>query len=132
MTSERSSIGSGSGKDSIYTTTNAARHHGGGPGHSSSDTVGSLLASIATLVAEALRLLSFADKRAWAMDEHEQVRALEDVLDEARKDFQEMGPLVNGQLHYEGDRTRESLDPGEPPEGTRREDLGMLTVVPVG
>ena len=73
------------------------------------DSVGSLLAAIANLIAEGLRILSFSDKRQWGEDEHEQVRALEEVLDEARKDFQELGPLLNGQLHYETDRTRELL-----------------------
>jgi hypothetical protein len=68
-----------------------------------------LLAAIANLIADGLRILSFSDKRQWGPDEHEQVRALEDALDEARKDFQELGPLVNGQLQYETDRTRELL-----------------------
>jgi hypothetical protein len=78
------------------------------PGDTSArnDSVGSLLAAIATLISESLRLLSLSDKRAWGPDEHEQVRALEEVLDEARKDFQELGPLVNGQFLYENDRTR--------------------------
>lgn len=71
------------------------------------DSVGSLLAAVANLTADGLRILSFADKRQWGPDEHEQVRALEELLDEARKDFQELAPLLNGQLHYEHDRTRE-------------------------
>lgn len=78
-------------------------------GPSASDSVGSLLAAIANLIADGLRILSFSDKRQWGPDEHEQVHALEDALDEARKDFQELSPLVNGQLQYEADRTRELL-----------------------
>lgn len=78
-----------------------------GRGSFAVDSVGTLLAAIANLITESLRILSFSDKRQWGQDEHEQVRALEDALDEARKDFQELGPLVNGQLHYETDRTRE-------------------------
>lgn len=46
----------------------------------------------------------FADKRQWGPDEFEQVRALEQALDEARRDFQELSPLVNGQFYYENDR----------------------------
>lgn len=80
---------------------------GGGGSSARNDSVGSLLAVIANLVAESLRVLSLSDKRAWGPDEHEQLRALEEVLDEARKDFQELGPLVNGQFLYENDRTRE-------------------------
>jgi hypothetical protein len=74
------------------------------------DSVGSLLAEIANLIADALRIFSFTDKRHWGQDEHEQVRALEEVLDEARKDFQELSPLVNGQIYYENDRTHLSLE----------------------
>jgi len=73
------------------------------------DSVGSLLAAIAHSISDALRIMSFSDKRLWGMDEHEHQRALEDVLDEARKDFQEMGPLVNGDIYYENDRTHDSL-----------------------
>ncbi|KAL6849292.1 hypothetical protein ACO1O0_008828 [Amphichorda felina] len=80
-----------------------------GRGSFAVDSVGTLLAAIANLITEGLRILSFSDKRQWGQDEHEQVRALEDALDEARKDFQELGPLVNGQLHYETDRTHASL-----------------------
>lgn len=69
-----------------------------------SDSVGTLLAAIATLIAEGLRILNFSDKRQWGEDEFEQVRALEAALDEARKDFQELSPLVNGQIYYENDR----------------------------
>ena len=71
------------------------------------DSVGSLLAAVANLTADGLRILRFSDKRQWGPDEHEQVRALEELLDEARKDFQELSPLLNGQLNYENDRTRE-------------------------
>jgi hypothetical protein len=61
-------------------------------------TVGTLLASIATCMTDALRILMFADKRHWGPDEFEQTRALEQALDEAKKDFQEMAPLVRGQF----------------------------------
>ncbi|KAK3351554.1 hypothetical protein B0H65DRAFT_125177 [Neurospora tetraspora] len=74
------------------------------------DTVGSLLASIATYLSDSLRALRFADKRHWGPDEFEQIRALEDALDDAKTDFQELGVLVNGQFYYEGDRTPESLN----------------------
>lgn len=70
------------------------------------DSVGTLLADIATLLADGRRILSLADKRHWGPDEHEQVRALEQALDEAKRDFQELSPLVNGQSHYEHDRKR--------------------------
>ena len=72
----------------------------------SADTVGSLLASIANSLQDGLRILMFADKRGWGPDEFEQVRALEEALDEAKKDFQDMAPLVNGQFYYENDRRR--------------------------
>ena len=68
--------------------------------------VGTLLAAIANSIAEGLRILSLADKRQWGQDEHEQVHALEVVQDQARRDFQELSPLVNGQAQYEHDRTR--------------------------
>jgi len=71
---------------------------------SSLDTVGSLLAAIATLLAQGLRILSLVDKSHWGPDEHEQVQALAAALDEAKKDFQELAPLVNGQIYYETDR----------------------------
>ncbi|KAK4156481.1 cleft lip and palate transmembrane protein 1-domain-containing protein [Chaetomidium leptoderma] len=74
-----------------------------------SQTVGTLLAAIATCMTEALRILMFADKRQWGPDEFEQTRVLEEALDEAKKDFQEMAPLVHGQFYYETDRTPESL-----------------------
>ncbi|OAA68748.1 hypothetical protein SPI_00943 [Niveomyces insectorum RCEF 264] len=74
------------------------------------DTVGSLLAGIATSLQDALRTLMFADKRGWGPDEFEQVRAVEEALDEAKRDFQAMGPLVNGAFYYENDRKLESLD----------------------
>lgn len=73
---------------------------------SSFDSVGTLLAAIANLIAEGLRILSLADKRQWGPDEHEQVRALTVVLDEAKQDFQDLSPLVNGQIYYENDRKR--------------------------
>lgn len=80
--------------------------HGERAGGASSDTVGSLLAAIGTCLTDALRLFMFADKRHWGPDEFEQTRALEDALDEAKKDFQEMGQLVRGQFYYENDRIR--------------------------
>ncbi|KAL1896572.1 hypothetical protein Sste5346_004606 [Sporothrix stenoceras] len=73
------------------------------------ETVGSLLAEIATALQDALRILMFADKRGWGPDEFEQVRAVEEALDEAKRDFQAMAPLVNGQFYYENDRRPESL-----------------------
>ncbi len=78
------------------------------------DTVGSLLASIANSIQDALRILMFADKRGWGPDEFEQVRALDEALDEAKKDFQEMAPLVNGQFYYENDRRRTWLSLPDP------------------
>ncbi len=73
-------------------------------GDSRSDTVGSVLAAIATSLDEALRIFSFADKRQWGPDEFEQFRAIEEALDDAKKDFQEMAPLVNGPDYYANDR----------------------------
>ncbi|PFH55742.1 hypothetical protein XA68_17699 [Ophiocordyceps unilateralis] len=73
------------------------------------DSVGSLLASIAVLLSDGLRILDLADKRHWGQDEFEQKRALDEALDEARKDFQELTPLVHGQVHYELDRRHDSL-----------------------
>ncbi|KAI9898570.1 hypothetical protein N3K66_006930 [Trichothecium roseum] len=78
-------------------------------GSSRSATVGTLLADIANSISDSLRILNLSDKRHWGEEEHDQVRALEDVLDEARKDFQEMSPLVNGQFQYENDRKYESI-----------------------
>ncbi|KAG6356717.1 hypothetical protein INS49_014591 [Diaporthe citri] len=77
---------------------------------STEESVGSLLAVIANSINDALRLLMFADKAHWGPDEFEQVRALEHTLDEAKKDFQEMGPLLKGSVYYENDRRLESLD----------------------
>ncbi|KAM5345017.1 hypothetical protein ACJ41O_010879 [Fusarium nematophilum] len=77
---------------------------------SSLNSVGSLLAAIANLVDEGLRILRLADKRQWGPDEHEQVRAFAAVLDDAKKDFQELSPLVNGQIYYENDRKHESIE----------------------
>lgn len=69
-------------------------------------TVGTLLAAIANCLTDALRIFTFADKQQWGPDEFEQVRALQTTLDEAKKDFQEMAPLVHGSLYYQNDRTR--------------------------
>jgi hypothetical protein len=77
-----------------------------GSSETQTQTVGTLLAAIATCMTEALRILMFADKRQWGPDEFEQTRVLEEALDEAKKDFQEMAPLVHGQFYYENDRTR--------------------------
>lgn len=77
---------------------------------SSADSVGKLLAAIAGLVVEGLRIFDLADKRQWGQDEHEQVRALSLVLDEAKRDFQFLAPLVNGQIYYETDRKYESIE----------------------
>jgi hypothetical protein len=78
---------------------------------SAADSVGSLLADIANLIADAIRILTVSDKRHWGPDEHEHRRALDAVLDEARKDFQELSPLLNGQQNYELDRRRKSCSP---------------------
>ncbi|KAM7204172.1 hypothetical protein V8F33_001807 [Rhypophila sp. PSN 637] len=78
-------------------------------GGGEADTVGSSLANIATLLNDSLRILRFADKRQWGPDEFEQVRALEEALDEAKKDYQELSPLVNGEFYYQNDRTIETL-----------------------
>ncbi|KAI9149440.1 hypothetical protein HJFPF1_11493 [Paramyrothecium foliicola] len=77
---------------------------------SRAETVGTLLADIANLINDGLRILSFADKRQWGLDEHEQVRALQEVLDDAKKDFQELPRLLNGQSYYERDRKHESME----------------------
>ena len=73
----------------------------------SGESVGSLLAAIANSLNDALRVLMFADKRAWGPDEFEQLRLLEETLDEAKKDFQELPALVNGRFYYEHDRKSE-------------------------
>ena len=60
----------------------------------------------------------------WGPDEHEQVRALQLALDEAKRDFQELSPLVNGQGYYERDRTGEWQKMGRerrPTEGKGQE-----------
>ncbi|KAG4220525.1 hypothetical protein PC116_g30996 [Phytophthora cactorum] len=75
----------------------------------SHETVGSLLAVIANSLNDGLRILMFADKRAWGSDEFEQLRLLEETLDEAKKDFQELPALVNGKFYYENDRIAYSL-----------------------
>ncbi|KAM4066640.1 hypothetical protein HRG_000719 [Hirsutella rhossiliensis] len=74
------------------------------------DSVGTLLADIANLISEGRRILGLADKRHWGLDEHEQLRALDEALDEARKDFQELSPLVHGSSYYEHDRKHESIE----------------------
>jgi hypothetical protein len=99
-----SSAGGASGKGSVGSSSSAGVS-------SASQTVGTLLAAIATCMADALRILMFADKRQWGPDEFEQTRAIEGALDEAKKDFQEMAPLVHGQFYYENDRTGGFLTP---------------------
>ncbi|KAI0437686.1 hypothetical protein F4803DRAFT_132169 [Xylaria telfairii] len=74
------------------------------------DTVGSLLAIIANSIQDALRILMYADKRAWGSPEFEQLRLLEETLDEAKRDFQELPALVNGRFYYENDRKADSLN----------------------
>ncbi|KAI0019600.1 hypothetical protein F4780DRAFT_432129 [Xylariomycetidae sp. FL0641] len=74
------------------------------------ETVGSLLAVIANSINDALRILNYADKRAWGPDEFEQLRLLDDTIDEAKKDFQELPALVNGRFYYENDVKDESLE----------------------
>ncbi|RYP50178.1 hypothetical protein DL769_010992 [Monosporascus sp. CRB-8-3] len=76
----------------------------------SNESVGSLLAVIANSLNDALRTMMFADKRGWGPDEFEQLRLLEETLDEAKKDFQELPALVNGRFYYEHDRNSVSLD----------------------
>ncbi|KAK8001401.1 hypothetical protein PG991_013623 [Apiospora marii] len=76
----------------------------------SNETVGSLLAVIANSINDSLRIFMLADKRAWGADEFEQLRLLEETLDEAKRDFQELPILVKGRVYYEHDRKPESLD----------------------
>lgn len=76
----------------------------------SHETVGSLLAVIANSLNDGLRIMMFADKRTWGPDEFEQLRLLEETLDEAKKDFQELPALVNGRTYYENDRITDSLE----------------------
>ncbi|KAH8652444.1 hypothetical protein BX600DRAFT_94763 [Xylariales sp. PMI_506] len=74
------------------------------------ESVGTLLAVIANSLNDGLRILMFADKRAWGPDEFEQLRLLEETLDEAKKDFQELPSLVNGRGYYEHNQNPESLE----------------------
>ena len=94
------------------------------------DTVGTLLADIATSFNDGLRILSYADKSQWGPDEHGQVHVLEEALDDAKKDFQELSPLVNGQFYYQNDRN--SRDPTHflPPKLHRTGVLGSLDMSP--
>ncbi|EJP64508.1 uncharacterized protein BBA_06502 [Beauveria bassiana ARSEF 2860] len=75
-----------------------------------SDSVGSLLADIANLLVDGLRILGLADKRHWGPDEYELQRAMERVLNDAKTDFQELSPMLKSQSHYEHDRTFASLE----------------------
>ncbi|KAI1129473.1 hypothetical protein F5Y10DRAFT_238338 [Nemania abortiva] len=81
-----------------------------GDGRVADHTVGSLLAIIANSIQDALRILMFADKRAWESPEFGQLRLLEETLDEAKRDFQELPALVNGRFYYENDQQADSLD----------------------
>lgn len=92
--SQKASIGSSGGGDGSGSGSGGGRQ-----------TVGTLLAAIATCMTDSLRILMFADKRQWGPDEFEQTRVLEQALDQAKEDFQEMAPLVHGQFYYENDRT---------------------------
>ncbi|KAI1438792.1 hypothetical protein GGR50DRAFT_637851 [Xylaria sp. CBS 124048] len=74
------------------------------------DTVGSLLALIAYAIHDALRTLAFADKSVWGPSEFEQLRLLEETLDEAKRDFQVLPALINRRFYYENDRKGDSLD----------------------
>ncbi|KAH6655324.1 hypothetical protein BKA67DRAFT_657272 [Truncatella angustata] len=74
------------------------------------ESVGSLLAVIANSINDALRIMMFADKQAWGSDEFEQLRILEETLDEAKKDFQTLPSLINGREYYEHDRKPDSLE----------------------
>ncbi|KAG6002302.1 hypothetical protein E4U21_003253 [Claviceps maximensis] len=76
---------------------------------SSSDTVGTVLAEIANLMVDGIRIFSLADKRHWGPDEHEQIQALKGALNQAKGDFQQLCPLVNGQAQYEHDRNYETV-----------------------
>lgn len=80
----------------------------------SHETVGSLLAVIANSLNDGLRIMMFADKRTWGPDEFEQLRLLEETLDEAKKDFQELPALVNGRTYYENDRISMFVTPAHP------------------
>lgn len=73
------------------------------------DTIGTHLTAIANSLNEALRVFQYADKRFWDPegDEYEQIRALEETVAQARRDFIEMGKLVGGVPYYEGDRRGE-------------------------
>ncbi|KAG6038360.1 hypothetical protein E4U41_004274 [Claviceps citrina] len=73
------------------------------------DTVGTLLAEIANLMADGLRIFRLSDKRHWGPDEHEQLQALGRALRQAKRDFQHLCPLVNGQTQYEHDRNYETI-----------------------
>ncbi|KAI0389892.1 hypothetical protein F5Y17DRAFT_96717 [Xylariaceae sp. FL0594] len=81
-----------------------------GGGGNDVETVGSLLAVIAIAVQDALRTLMYADKSAWASAEFEQLRLLEDTIDEAKRDFQKLPTLFNGTLYYQNDRNVDSLE----------------------
>ncbi|KAI2633850.1 hypothetical protein GGS21DRAFT_115842 [Xylaria nigripes] len=74
------------------------------------DTVGSLLAIIAFSIQGALRIFLLADKRAWGPPEFEQQSLLEETLEDAKRDFQELPALINGRVYYENDRKADSLD----------------------
>ena len=88
------------------------------PSHSSTpynqddipQTVGTLLASIATCMTDALDALSQVTTTAaprQLAERNEHLREMELALDEAKQDFQELAPLVHGRGWYENDRSGE-------------------------
>ena len=68
------------------------------------ETVGSVLEEIANSLNGIIGSFQIADQRHWGADEQDQLRRLEETIDEAAKDFQELSHLVNGQFYYENDK----------------------------
>jgi hypothetical protein len=89
----------------------------------SNESVGSLLAVIANSINDGLRIMMFADKRAWGSDEFEQLRLLEETLDEAKKDFQTLPALIHGRGYYEHDRKGKSYQFFKVSTGTTRRSV---------
>ncbi|EGS20985.1 uncharacterized protein CTHT_0028240 [Thermochaetoides thermophila DSM 1495] len=131
MSSAAGGAGISGNSSNSNTTTNTSTGRGGWkgkeresipppPSHSSApydqddipQTVGTLLASIATCMTDALDALSqvtvAADSQQLA-ERNEHLREMELALDEAKQDFQELAPLVHGRGWYENDRSEESL-----------------------
>ncbi|KAK7731754.1 hypothetical protein SLS53_008698 [Cytospora paraplurivora] len=100
----------GRGSSSSKAIDNNNNNDGADADDTTNVTVGSLLADIAIALDDSIRTLNFADRQHWGPDEFEQVRALEDALDEAKEDFQQLGPLLKGSFYYENDRRPESID----------------------